>query len=338
MLIGSLNLTFIQSVTANDTFAGHISVDRPQFVQKKLPVLLGLYTRGYLGDQSVIDQELRSVDLWTGNQTSLAGLFIDLAGENLSYNVTRRLEKLWDNGYTPFINLTTQETAVSIAQGKLDKKIEAFAQAYVQWTDSGNRFAYIAPLPEMNIAGQPYSLDPVHFKQAYQHIHQIFANVGIRSPTIRWVFAPNGWSKSDHTFETYYPGQSLTDVVAFSAYNWGYCAHSDWKHWSTPQEVFEPYIQRIQRMAPETSIFIAQTATTSMTASGSDSVQKDRWLQEAYRYLAAAPNVQGILYFNIHKECDWELSHSVGYRLAVQTSTFQYQNPTEIFLQTTEGH
>ncbi|WP_421021837.1 hypothetical protein, partial [Klebsiella pneumoniae] len=80
---------------------------------------------------------------------------------------------------------------------------------------------------EMNIPGETYSQDPQSFKLAYQRIQQIFQQAGVAPNSVRWVFAPNGWSQNqEHRFENYYPGNAQVDVVAFSAYNWGYCANS----------------------------------------------------------------------------------------------------------------
>jgi hypothetical protein len=149
------------------------------------------------------------------------------------------------------------------------------------------------------------------------------------------VFAPNGWSEEAHRFENYYPGSDKVDVVAFSAYNWGYCPRSDWKNWGNAADGFKPYIERMEKMAPGKPIFIAQTASTSYNKTGANSSDKDKWVNDAYTYLAAAPGVQGIMYFNIDKECDWALyndngNKSDGYKTAVSNPAFTYVSPTEI--------
>lgn len=299
------------------------------------PVLLGLYAPNYLGEQRVIDNELRQVDNWAGKRHAIAGFFMDIEDSNPSYNIGQRLERLRQNGYTAFINLDSTRSASAIARGDTDKSLRKLAQAYAQWSKQGKgRIAFIAPFQEMNIPGETYSQDPQSFKLAYQRIQQIFQQAGVASNSVRWVFAPNGWSQDRvHRFENYYPSNAQVDVVAFSAYNWGYCANSSWKHWSSPQEVYEPYIARMRSLAPNKPIFIAQTATTSNTQTGQQSSVKDQWFRDSYTYLANQ-GVRAILYFNINKECDWALyssnNKSRGYQQAVANPAFRYVSPADL--------
>jgi hypothetical protein len=303
----------------------------------KPPVLLGLYTSGFVGESSTIKNQLSEVDQWAGKHASLAGMFLDIEGDNPGYNVPVSLEQLRENGYTAFINLKSNRTAAEIARGDVDDSVRNVAKAYAEWLSKGNgRMAFIAPMQEMNIAGERYSLDPENFKLAYQRIQSIFAEVGVPRNAVRWVFAPNGWSQQGNEFEKYYPGSDRVDVVGFSAYNWGYCSSASWKEWSTnAADAFEPYIQRMRSMAPQKPIFITQTASTSNTQSGANSGAKDKWFKDAYAYLAAAPNVQAILYFNLDKECDWALhrsngSNSEGYKNAIINPAFGYVSPDDL--------
>ncbi|MEH1792713.1 hypothetical protein [Nostoc sp.] len=299
------------------------------------PVLLGLYAPDYLGNQSTIDSQLRQVDQWVGKRHSIAGLFLDIEDSNPAYNIPVPLEQLKHNGYTAFINLKSTRSAAQIARGDVDSSLQKVAKAYADWAKKGEgRMAFIAPLQEMNIPGEAYSQDPQNFKLAYQRIQKIFKEAGVSSQAIRWVFAPNGWSKkNEHRFENYYPGDKSVDVVAFSSYNWGYCNNSSWKHWNTPKEVFEPYIKRMKAMAGSKPIFIAQTASTSNTQNGLQKGAKDRWLQDSYTQLAGM-GVRAILYFNINKECDWAINSnsgkSAGYKDAVNNPAFGYLSPTEL--------
>lgn len=300
-------------------------------------VLLGLYSEHYLGDQGVIDRELRQVDEWSGKRHSLAAFFMDMEDSNPSYNIGVRLERLRNNGYTAFINLDTTRTAAQVANGEVDGAIVKFARAYAEWFSKGDgRQAFIAPMQEMNIGGnENYGKDPENFKRAYQRIQSIFAQHGVSRNTVQWVFAPNGWSLPQHKFEKYYPGNNRVDAVAFSGYNWGYCNAADGQNWSTPSQAYKPYIERMQKMAPSKPIFIAQTASSSYTKNGASVAAKNKWFQDSYSYLASAPGVQGILYFNMNKECDWSLYNQngnkySGYQSAVNQSAFRYVSPTEL--------
>lgn len=318
------------------SFAGHQNLPFSAVRGANAPVLLGLYTPNYLGTQSVIDKELRQVDVWAGKRHSIAGFFMDIEDSNPAYNIGERLERLRQNGYTAFINLDSTRSIAQIAGGDVDKSLRKLAQAYADWSNRGKgRMAFIAPFPEMNIPGEVYSKEPNNFKLAYQRIQKIFKQAGVSPTAVRWVFAPNGWSENDeHRFENYYPGDNQVDVVAFSSYNWGYCSNASWKHWNGPQEVFQSYIQRMQVMARSKPIFIAQTATTSETQSSDKRSNKDQWLRESYTYLAEK-GVRAILYFNINKECDWAFysnkgSNSAGYKDAVANPSFRYVSPAEL--------
>ncbi|AFY72470.1 hypothetical protein Syn7502_00303 [Synechococcus sp. PCC 7502] len=315
---------------------------------KQSPVLLGLYTQGYAGEQNIIDQQLRQLDTWAGKKHTLVGIFMDIQDENPAYNIGNRLEILWQNGYTALINLKSIGLASEIAQGNLDQSIQKVAQAVANWTNKGDgRMMFIAPLPEMNIAGETYSLDAQNFKQAYMRLQQIFTEASVSPASVRWVFAPNGFSFTrEHDFENYYPGDQRVDVVGFSAYNWGYCQHplNQRKLWDKPEDTYDSYINRMKKIAPLKPIFITQTASSSyskpMTA---DALAKEAWLYAAYQHLALASSVQAIIYFNIAKECDWHLNTQIdtqiksqnsnmtkSYKTVVADDAFAYVSPQSI--------
>lgn len=300
------------------------------------PVLLGAYTQGYLGHQSVVEQELRQVEGWAGQQFSLAGLFFDIEDSNPAYNIPTVLGRLHQNGYTAFVNLTYRHSAAELAQGQADWALRQLARAYADWaTAAPDQMALIAPLPEMNGSWEAYREDPENFRLAFERIQAIFQAEGVPPQSVRWVFAPNGWSRQGHEFERYYPGSDRVDVVAFSAYNWGFCQNAAWRQWQSPAQVFGPYVQRMQAMAPDKPVFVAQTATTSVTSAGLQGSAKDQWLQDAYAYLASTARVQGIMYFNLDKECDWALTHgererSAGFREAIAHAAFRYIAPADL--------
>lgn len=301
------------------------------------PLLLGAYILPYLGHQQVISTELQQWDKWAGKQMSLAGMFLDLEDTNPTHNIAVPLELLRQNGYTAFINLTSKRTAAEIASGTVDAGLRRMAQAYAAWSAQGEqRMAFVAPLPEMNGDWETYKEDPENFKKAYHRMQQIFTEHKVARQAVRWVFAPNGWSKTAaHRFEVYYPGDESVQVVAFSAYNWGHCRSVSWQQWQSAKKIYEPYIKRMQAMVPSKPIFIAQTATTSVTAEGAQPSVKDQWLRDSYAYLVGIPAVRAILYFNIDKECDWAIfrsrgSRADGYKDAVNHPAMRYISPPNL--------
>lgn len=310
-----------------------VSAPRPK-------VLTGIYPQGYPGHQSTIDNEFKAIDNWVGRKLSIGGTFIDLEWPNPRANFKGQMEVLWDNGYTPFVNLTTTRSAADVANGAIDNAIEAMASAFVEYAQGNTRMAYLAPFPEMNGDWVPYRLDPENYKRAFSRIQTIFSRNGVLAGSVRWVFAPNGWSRPGTPgFESYYPGNSVVDVVSFSSYNFGYHPFVHSGVWQNPPEVFGPYLARMRAMAPSKPIFIAQTGTSAYTSSGSSADAKNAWLREAYQYLADYPAVRAIIYFNKVNEqgVDWPFfvlgtpsQQYPGYREGVLYSAFGYLSPAEL--------
>ncbi len=303
-------------------------------------LILGVYTMGYLGDIKTINDEVKSVDTWSGKRLSLVGTYIAIEDQYADYNITVPLGNIWDNGYTPFVNLSTQHTLSDINSGKLDTAAHQMAQAFKHWRSIGqskgqNRRAFVAPLQEMNGYWVPYHGSPADFKLAFKRIEQIFSDEQA-SAAVRWVFAPNGWSSpNDYQLEDYYPGDGQVEAVALSAYNFGYCSAATWKTWQGPDEVFGPYLDRLVKMAPTKPIFVAQTGTTAYGPTGYNEATKGQWIYDSYSYLAQSPNVFAIIYFNRDKECDWAFYQKSGrkidgYKTVVAQPEFGSISPSDL--------
>ena len=313
----------------------------PVLVTKSTPTILtGIYSQAFPGLQSTINNEFKVIDEWVGQKLSIGATFIDFEGPNPRANFKGQMEVLWNNGYTPFVNITTTHSAVEVANGAIDGAIETMASLYAEYAQGDTRMAYLAPFPEMNGDWVPYKLDPENYKRAFIRIQTIFARRGVPDGSVRWVFVPNGWSRPGTPgFESYYPGDSVVDVVAFSAYNFGYNPNTPAGVWYNPPEVFGKYIDRMRAMAPSKPIFIAQTGTSAYTSSGASSEAKNRWLREAYQYLAGSPGVRAVIYFNkVNQQgVDWPFyvpgnsaQQFPGYREGVLSSDYGYVSPAEL--------
>jgi hypothetical protein len=300
------------------------------------PVMVGLYPKSWWAPnpKDVLDKEFLAADDWVGKRSSIAGVFHSLQDQNLKGNVVYLLGEIWDCGYTPFVNMYARVSAYAIASGEIDANIRAWARAYLEYVQGGDRMAFLAPLQEMNGDWVPYGQDPGNFKIAFKRIQNIFSQEGVPRDSVRWVFAPNGWSEVP--FEDYYPGGQLVDVVSFSAYNFGYHPDNRYPKWKTPEETYAPYLQRMHQMAPTKPIFVAQTGTTAYTAHGWDAGAKDNWLRDAYNYLANVPGLKAIVYYNADtNNYDWtifkaEKVHYSGYPEAIIHPPFEYISPDEL--------
>lgn len=317
-------------------------------VVKPRTKLIGMYFQGIsLISQDSYDTVINPTNAWSGGKLSIIGTFMNTYIDgNYYFHVAGTLDQVWDNNYLPFINLQISASAYEIAIGKKDQEIKNWALAYKTYAegpDGEDRIAFIAPLQEMNSCLEAgcwtqWGGSPGNYKIAFQRIRQIFDQVGVPSNSVRWVFAPNGWShyKYDYPFEEYYPGDDLVDVVAISSYNFGGCTTSKWKSpevvYNNPNHIYlseGSYLDRLREMAPSKRIFIAQTA------SAGSGTAKNTWLDDAYDYLANYPGVSGVIYFNIRTQCEWRVYappgvEYPGYVLGVYNSIYQRETPQDI--------
>ncbi|MEM9091879.1 MAG: hypothetical protein AAGC93_24470 [Cyanobacteria bacterium P01_F01_bin.53] len=87
-------------------------------------------------------------------------------------------------------------------------------------------------------------------------------------------------------------------------------------------------------MVSDKPIFTAQTTTSGMPQSEQHPAAQDEWLNQTYQYLQEA-GVQGVMYFNIEKGCDWAV-HAAGsipangYQQAITSPNIQYQSPNAV--------
>lgn len=340
LLVFSLEISSInKSVEANQESKIYL----PLIIKsEQKPVLLGLYPTGWMGDQKVIDSQLHEISNWSEKRITIAGTFIGIT-EHTDGGINLPLTNIYENGFTPFINIMTDFTAEEFASGKANYHIAEWAKRFKQVVSVDGRIAFIALMPEMNGFWVSYGNDPIHYKESLILVQRIFKEQGVPQDSIRWVFAPNGWSYPEHNFEYYYPGDEFIDIVGFSSYNFGYCpAQAAWPGWISMEETVASYVKRMQIMAPDKPIFLAQTGTSAFTKYGYNEDAKSQWLQEGYSYLAENSSIRAIIYFNIEDEmCDlaifrtWESDYFTrynGYKEGVQSSVFKYYSPAELKL------
>ncbi|MBL8063903.1 MAG: S-layer homology domain-containing protein [Anaerolineales bacterium] len=277
-----------------------------------LPILFGSYASADL--QTAIG-EITSMHNWlTSNGSSgvtFAGDFMSVT-LNPFWNVPHEMDAAWGNGFVPFVNLMASEswegayydadcvTATSVAAGNCDDKIALWAGYFKDWAGT-DKFAYLAPFPEMNGPWISYHSDGDTYQKAFKRFVTVFENAGVPDSAVEWVFAPNGHHDPGYPyreFENYYPGDQYVDIVAFSAYNYGGCPDPAY-NWDTFELAMEPYLIRMQNMAPSKPIFISQTGVLDVPLNPADPNQtKSYWVQDTFSKLADYPGVRAVLYFN----------------------------------------
>jgi hypothetical protein len=347
LIAASFQGHFLVSERVAEAATSNVEIYIP-IVKKPPKKLIGMYFQGIpLIEQESYDTVINPASRWSGGKLSIIGTFMNTYIDgNYYFHVAETLSTVWDNGYVPFVNLEINATSYDIARGLKDSEIRDWALAYKNYATlpaGENKFAFIAPLQEMNSCQErgcwtKWGGDPGNYRLAFQRIHQIFDQEGVPADSIRWVFAPNGWSHHsyDFPFEDYYPGTEWVDVVAISAYNFGGCISNAWQ---SPEAVYNnpnnyyfsegKYLDRMRKMAPGKQIFIAQTGTAGSSAA------KNSWLDAAYDYLASYPGVSAVLYFNLRSQCEWRVYAPPGvvyngYVEGVLNSTYHYVTPQEI--------
>jgi hypothetical protein len=322
-------------------------------VQNPAVKFIGIYLKHYWENKNI--PYLAQIDQGTGKKHTSVGWFIDLEDKAFTNpdgnNLIVQLEQLWKAGYISFVNLGTSATAQDIINGKRDSEIGYAAQYYKTWVDQGGgRRAMIAPMQEMNGVWTSYGQFSTSgdYKLAYRHFLDIFAQKGITRDQVWWVFAPNGYNdpdKPERMFENYYPGDDVVDIVGFSSYNYGYCpSTAPYWRWESYSQIFEPYIARMQAMAPSKPIIIAETASSAYAAVDGennpliDYNKMNQWLIENYDYFANRAGVIGVFYFSFPEfnghACAVDINPNgvvlSGYGVGVSTSVYQYLNTTQM--------
>jgi hypothetical protein len=188
-----------------------------------------------------------------------------------------------------------------IAAGDFDARIIQWGQALAGWGYPVQlRFAH-----EMNGNWYPWAEgvngnEAGDYVRAWRHVHDVVASTG--ASNVSWVWSANVpyWGSTD--LAGLFPGAGYVDIVALDGYNWGTSA--SWSGWIPPQDLFAPGIAELRTIAPGLPILIAETASSE--AGGS----KAAWNTDLVSYLAAQPDVMGLVWFHMQKEADWRINSS----------------------------
>lgn len=188
-----------------------------------------------------------------------------------------------------------------ITAGDFDAHITQWGQALTAWGHPVQlRFAH-----EMNGNWYPWA-EGVNgnqagdYVQAWRHVHDVVAATG--ASNVSWVWSPNVpyWGSTD--LSGLFPGINYVDIVALDGYNWGTSA--SWSGWISPSDLFAPGIVQLRSLAPGRPILIAETSSSEAGGSKAD------WNTDLVSYLAAQPDVMGLVWFHMQKEADWRINSS----------------------------
>ena len=190
-----------------------------------------------------------------------------------------------------------------ITAGNFDPYLRQWGQALAAWGHPVMlRFGH-----EMNGNWYPWSEGvngngPGDYAAAWRHVHEVVAAAG--ATNITWVWNPNVPYSGSTPLDGLYPGAAYVDAVALDGYNWGTSA--TWSSWISPPELFGQGLSELRRLAPGKQALVAETSSAEQGGSKAD------WNTALVSYLAAQPDVTGMVWFNFNKETDWRINSSAS--------------------------
>ncbi len=189
---------------------------------------LGLEVKTGLWDVAPV----KSVESAIGHKISVVMGYIAWAASenNVSDFPTAQLDALSNDGYLPEITWEPWNDSNGVNQPNysLASIIDGGHDSYIQaWAEAAK--AYGKPLlirfaQEMNGTWYPWSEQvngnsPGEYVQAWQHVHNIFAEDGVTN--VKWIWSPNfvGSGASSDLAELY-PGNAYVDYVGIDGYSY----------------------------------------------------------------------------------------------------------------------
>ena len=236
---------------------------------------------------------------------------------------TPSMEATVREGAIPLVTMGLPEgvTLREVAEGGQDQQIRAWARAAKAF---GYPFLF-RPWWEMNGDWYSWGRSP-DYVAAWRHFHDLVEEEGATNVTWDWVVDAIWFDPaSDPT--PYYPGNEYVDWVGMDAYNWGRNPLQPDK-WRDPEEVIQPTVEVLNRIAPGKPQCICEDASTEV---GGD---KAAWITEMLTtYLPAHPEIKAYLWFNWNVEqtgkggeWDWPIESSpaaeAAFREGIQGSTY----------------
>ena len=223
-----------------------------------------------------------------------------------------RMTAVWDSGHVPvmtwepFVADHPEEQQVTrrIVDGWYDHQIRTLAHQLSSWVRTGNdspRRFYFRPAHEMNADWYPWSGDPDAYVAMWRHVRAIFAEAGLDSETVQWMWVPNGEDFGSSPAEAYYPGDEHVDWVGIDGYNFGDSAQGT--QWRSPREVFRPMLDRVRELTDH-PVAIPEFGSTSYRNGAYRPEEKARWIRNVLSFVTRH-NIKMHCWFNLDKETDW---------------------------------
>lgn len=182
--------------------------------------------------------------------------------------------------------------------GEFDQDVQDMVDFWATWmADDVTKRLVFAPFPEANLASHAWSGDPAGYKAAFERIHDAFREAGLGPDRVRFAFVMNGISSAGYSYDQFYPGDELVDILAFNKHNRNIVLGLD-DPWRDYEATFGMHIEEMAAtVSPAKPIFINQTASVD-----DELGRRTQWLDDMFAGLKAHPQVIGAIYFNRLKE------------------------------------
>jgi hypothetical protein len=267
----------------------------------------------------------------TGKQTPLQAVqvFQGKVGRNLA--ATRDFLS-WDSPFpTAYENgLQAQGTTIllSVASSRLNKvKIpwtqvaaaqpgDALYNDMVSWADRVRDFGtpiYVTYQHEPEAAANKSLGSQADYIAAWRNWVSVFRAEG--ATNVRFMFITTAFGYTVKTTDPryapkWYPGDDVVDEIAVDAYNWFTCRATVKNSWNSLAMLIENQRQ-FGLLHPDKPLWLAEFASVEDPAVPD---RRAQWLNDADALFQQPgyEQYQGVLYFNLKKQCDWRVETVPG--------------------------
>ncbi|MBS1953335.1 MAG: hypothetical protein JST89_04060 [Cyanobacteria bacterium SZAS-4] len=249
-------------------------------------VLFGAWTDPHDWNKRLYPDALPDFENQIGRDVGLAHRYIpwgDLPDTN-------SIQKMADRGTQTMLSVGWHGDTKDIAAGKDDQ----------YWKDFANKLKSVDGTVTLRYGWEmdgSWSQDWVHspkdYVAAYQHIHDIFDQMGVKN--VKWSWCPTSAAFSKGTADDYYPGDKYVDWIGGDGYS-----REDTGYKSFAQ-IFQPMVDWAAQNHPDKPLMIGETG---VSAKPGDQNFKAQWFSDTMDYIKAHPSIQSFVYFDVDQMND----------------------------------
>jgi mannan endo-1,4-beta-mannosidase len=204
----------------------------------------------------------------------------------------------WDFSKGPY-HPQPKYTLQSIIDGSHDAYIRSWARALAAY----GKPVRLRLAQEMNGNWYPWA-EGVNgnrrgqFVEAWRHVHDLFRAAG--ADNVQWVWSPVAIAGSITAEQ--YPGNAYVDMIGLSLFNGG--AQLKYNKWESFAVKVGPSLRAVKKIAPHEPIEISEVGVAERGGS------KAQWISGMFQTLKAHPEIDSVIWFDVHTSSDWRIESS----------------------------